>query len=114
MMTIPADWPVGRLTMRSTPPGEPGNALTRDELAVDVFILARQQGYQPTREQVAAVLAVESRGEGRLVGTVHLEPAASAVLAAGLEDAVTWLNAHAAPTGLRYVVRDGLYLDRQQ
>lgn len=113
-MTVPTGWPLGRLTMRSTPTGQPGHVLTRDELAADVLILARQQGYRPTRGQTAALLAVESRGEGRLVGTVHLEPAASAALAAGLEDAVTWLNAHAAPPGCQYVVRDGLYLDRQQ
>lgn len=109
-MSIPVDWPTGRLTMRSEPGGVPGEALTADELAVDVLATATGLGFETTPGEYEATQRVTKAGEARLVGTVTVDPARSATLAAAAERAVAWLNEH-APEGKRFVVRDGLWLE---
>ena len=113
-MIVPEDWPVGRLTMRSTPEGIPGVASTGDELAVDVITVARGVGWAGlTTFELDAARRVEDAGEARLVGTVRLDPGSSASLAAVADRAVMWLNEH-SPAGHRFVLRDGLYRERVQ
>ena len=111
-MIVPEDWPVGRLTMRSTPEGIPGVALTGDELAVDVITVAHSVGFVGlTPFELDAVRRVGDEGEARLVGTVRLDPGSSAALAVAADRAIRWLNEH-SPAGYRFVLRDGLYRER--
>ena len=108
-MIVPDDWPIGRLTMRSTPDGIPGVASTGDELAVDVITVARGVGFTDlTAFELDAVRRVGDEGKVRPVGTVRLDPGSSAALAGTADRAVTWLNEH-SPAGHRFVLRDGLY-----
>ena len=111
-MTIPADWPVGRLTMHSTPDGIPGVALTGDELAVDVITVARGLGFAGlTPFELDAVRRMGDEGEARLVGTVRLDAERSAALTVAADRAIRWLNER-MPAGHRVVLRDGLYRER--
>ena len=111
-MTVPDDWPVGRLTMRSTPEGIPGVASTGDELAHHVITVARGVGFTGlTPFELDAVQRVWDEGEARLVGTVRLDPGSSAALAVAADRALKWLNEH-SPAGYRFVLRDGLYRER--
>jgi len=108
-VTVPEDWPVGRLTMRSTPEGIPGVALTGDELAVDVITVARGLGFAGlTPFELDAVRRVGDEGEARLVGTVRLDPGSSAALAIAADRAVRWLNER-MPSAHRIVLDGGLF-----
>jgi len=108
-VTVPEDWPVGRLTMRTTPEGVPGVALTGDELAHHVITVARGVGFTGlTPFELDAVRRVGDEGEARLVGTVRLDPGSSAALAVAADRAVRWLNEYGS-ADYRFVLRDGLY-----
>jgi len=112
-VTVPDDWPVGRLTMRSTPEGIPGVASTGDELAVDVITVARGVGFTGlTPFELDAVRRVGDGGEARLVGTVRLDPGSSAALAVAADRAVEWLNER-MPAGHRVVLDAGLFHVKQ-
>ena len=110
---VPEDWPVGRLTMRSTPDAIPGVASTGDELAHHAITVARGVGFTGlTPFELDAVQRVWDEGEARLVGTVRLDPGSSAALAVAADRAVRWLNVR-MPAGHRIALDTGLFHVKQ-